>query len=38
MQVDLQIKLSAANVLVQIMSENHLDLAFVQEPYTVSSQ
>jgi hypothetical protein len=37
MQVNLQIKISAANELVQIMSVNHLDLAFVLEPHSISN-
>jgi hypothetical protein len=33
LQVNLQHKRAATNNLVQIMSDNQIDLAFVQEPY-----
>jgi hypothetical protein len=35
LQVNLQHKRAATNTLVQIMSENQIDLAFVQEPYII---
>jgi len=35
MQVNLQHKRAATNNLVQIMSENQIELAFVQESYTI---
>ena len=35
LQVNLQHKRAATSNLVQIMSENKIDLAFVQEPYII---
>jgi len=35
LQVSLQHKRAATNNLVQMMSENQTDLAFVQEPYII---
>ena len=35
LQVNLQHKRAATNNLVQIMSENQIDFAFVQEPYII---
>jgi len=35
LQVNLQHKPAATNNFVQIMSENQIDLAFVQEPYVI---
>ena len=35
LQVNLQHKRAATGNLVQIMSENKIDLAFVQEPYII---
>jgi len=37
LQVNLQHKRAATNNLVQMMSENQIDLAFVQEPYIISN-
>jgi Holliday junction resolvasome RuvABC ATP-dependent DNA helicase subunit len=35
LQVNLQHKRAAMSSLVQMMSENQIDLAFVQEPYII---
>jgi hypothetical protein len=35
LQVNLQHKRAATNNLVQVMSENQIDLAFLQEPYII---
>jgi len=35
LQVNLQPKRAATSNLVQLMSENQIDLAFVQEPYII---
>jgi len=37
LQVNLQHKRAATHNLVQLMSSNQIDLAFVQEPYTIRS-
>jgi len=37
LQVNLQHKHAATNNLVRMMSDNQIDLAFVQEPYNICS-
>jgi len=37
LQVNLQHKRAATNNLVQMMSENQIDLAFIEEPYIISN-